>query len=136
MTRVSVPADYEYGSVQVCGVDDYHYPEAQVQVDDRHARDVTVREDEDGRYVEVNANHADAVREFLHDANTTAENAETGASGASGEDTPDGSDDEAAHDDADADADESGTCTETVERTGEECGRDLPCQYHSDDGEG
>lgn len=34
--------------------------------------------------------------------------------------------------DADAEPDEdAATCTEIVERTGEVCGRDLPCPYHS-----
>lgn len=31
---------------------------------------------------------------------------------------------------------DAGTCTETIDsgdRAGEECGRDLPCQYHSED---
>lgn len=32
----------------------------------------------------------------------------------------------------DTEADDGETCTATVESTGEECGRELPCPYHDD----
>lgn len=66
MTRVPVPDDYERGYVTVAGRKDYHYGEADVSVEtvDR-ARNATVVEDDDGRYVGVSEAIADAVAEYL-----------------------------------------------------------------------
>ena len=105
MVRVPVPDDYERGHVSVAGRDDYHYGQADVNLDDvDRARDVTVSEDEDGRYVGVSAGYADEVASFL------------------GVD-PDGTG-------GDEDAETCGT----EKGDGEVCGRPLPCAYHSDDG--
>jgi hypothetical protein len=65
MVRVPVPDDYDGRQVIVAGREDYHYPEAEVQVDADHARNLHVREDEDGRYVGPPEQFADAVADSL-----------------------------------------------------------------------
>lgn len=108
MTRLPVPDDYDSGHVSVSGPKDYHYENgADVNTDAvDHARDLSVREDEDGRYVGCSDRYADEVAEYLGvDAPTTDEDG--------------------------GDADE---CQE-VKADGEVCGRELPCPYHSDDEE-
>lgn len=65
MGRVPVPDDYEGDHILIAGTEDYHYPEADVQVDADRARSVQVREDEDGRYCGPAEQHEDAVREYL-----------------------------------------------------------------------
>lgn len=49
-----------------------------------------------------------------------------GAESDSGGDAADGSG-------SDENADEAATCDATVQSTGEPCGRELPCPYHSED---
>lgn len=94
MTRVPVPDDYERGHVSVAGVQDYHYGEADVNLEtvDR-ARDVSVQEDDEGRYLGVSANHAEEVAAFLgtsvEGAEDDAEASESGAGdGPDGDETP------------------------------------------------
>lgn len=65
MPRVPVPEDYSRENIVVAGTDDYHYPDADVQVDDKSARSLQVREDGDGRYVGPPEQYAVAVRAFL-----------------------------------------------------------------------
>lgn len=117
MVRVPVPDDYDSGHVSVAGVEDYHHGEADVNVDTPTARDVTVREDEDGRYVGVAEQHADAVADYL---------------GVTLADTSEDEEDEDPDDEADAeDADEEEPDTCQVEKAdGDVCGRERPCQYH------
>lgn len=112
MPRVPVPDSFAGDHLLVCGTEDYHYPEAHVQVDARRARTLTVREDDGGRYVGPPEQHADAVREFL--GVTDSGNADS--------ETP--------REDSEAQP-ESGTC-QTVKADGEICGRELPCPYHSE----
>jgi len=63
--RVSVPDDYDSDHIVVAGTEDYHYPEADVQVDAPRARTLQIRSDEDGRYCGPPAEYADAVRAHL-----------------------------------------------------------------------
>jgi hypothetical protein len=66
MVRIPVPEDYDSGHVSVAGTADYHYGEADVNTDAvRHARDLSVRADDDGRYVGCSEHYADEVRAFL-----------------------------------------------------------------------
>lgn len=66
MTRIPVPDDYDAPQVTVAGRKDFHYGAADVNLDDEdYARNLTVREDEDGRYVGGAGDHADQVREYL-----------------------------------------------------------------------
>lgn len=107
MPRLPVPDDHESGHISVAGKRDLAPRTADVQTDAvDHARDLSVREDEQGRYVGVSDHYAADVAEYL------------------GVDAP--STDE---DGGDADAE---TCQE-VKADGEVCGRDLPCPYHSDE---
>lgn len=114
MPRIPVPDDYPTDHIVVAGTADYHYPEADVQVDDDHARTLQVREDDEGRYCGPPEQHADAVRAFL------------------GVDVTDSSfaDEETSEVDSDAEQD-SVTC-DAVKADGEVCGRELPCPYHSE----
>lgn len=67
---------------------------------------------------------ADHIDDLLVPLDTEAEDDEDAESGDAGE---------ASADEADGPADEgdAGVCTATLD-SGEECGRELPCQYHSD----
>jgi len=66
MPRIPVPDDYESGVVTVAGTDDYRYGAADVNTDAvERARDLSVREDDDGRYVGCSEHYADDVRAFL-----------------------------------------------------------------------
>jgi hypothetical protein len=65
MPRIRVPEDFEGDHILVAGRKDYHYPEADVQVDADHARTLQIRADDDGRYCGPPEQHADAVRAFL-----------------------------------------------------------------------
>ena len=65
MPRVPVPDDYPKRHIVVAGTADYHYPEADVQVEDREARTLQVREDEDGRYCGPPRQYVDAVADYL-----------------------------------------------------------------------
>lgn len=66
MTRVPIPDDYDREHIDVSGSEDYHYGESDVNLDDvDHARNLTVQEDDDGRYVGAPEQYADDVAEFL-----------------------------------------------------------------------
>jgi hypothetical protein len=66
MTRVPVPEDYDRDGVTVAGSEDYHYGEAQVNLDGRdRARDLKVKTDADGRYIGAPSWCAEAVAEYL-----------------------------------------------------------------------
>lgn len=65
MPRVPVPDDYPSGSILVAGTEDYHYPDADVQVDAPTARTLQIREDDDGRYCGPPEQFADAVADYL-----------------------------------------------------------------------
>lgn len=65
MPRVPVPDDYPSDHIVVAGTDDYHYREADVQVDAPRARSLQIREDENGRYCGPPEQFADAVRAHL-----------------------------------------------------------------------
>jgi hypothetical protein len=66
MPRIPVPDDYESGVVTVAGTDDYRYGAADVNTDAvERARNLSVREDDDGRYVGCSEHYADDVRTFL-----------------------------------------------------------------------
>jgi hypothetical protein len=66
MVRITVPEDYDSGHVSVAGTADYHYGAADVNTEAvRHARDLSVREDAEGRYVGCSEHYADDVRAFL-----------------------------------------------------------------------
>lgn len=66
MPRIDVPESFDGGHISVSGARDYHYGQSHVSIDHvDHARDLFVREDEDGRYVGPPEQYADAVREFL-----------------------------------------------------------------------
>lgn len=73
MPRVSVPDDYDSDHIVVAGTEDYHYPEADVQVDAPRARTLQIRSDEDGRYCGPPAEFADAVRAHLGVTDETTE---------------------------------------------------------------
>lgn len=133
MPRIPVPDDYERDAVTVAGREDHHYDVADVNLDGvAHARNLTVREDDDGRYVGTNAPHAEAVADHLG----VTLPAESGSESAAGDDAAAGAAaDEDDGESAASDGEREGVCTATVERTGEECGRELPCPYHSPDDE-
>jgi len=67
MVRLTVPDDYERGYVSVAGRKDFSYNNgADVNTDAvDNARGLSVREDEDGRYVGCSKHYADDVAEFL-----------------------------------------------------------------------
>ena len=67
MPRIPVPDDYERGFVSVAGRKDFSYGQADVNTDAvAHARDLSVREDDDGtRYLGCSDHYADEVAEFL-----------------------------------------------------------------------
>jgi len=66
MPRIPVPDDYESGVVTVAGTEDFRYGAADVNTDAvERARDLSVREDDDGRYVGCSEHYADDVRAFL-----------------------------------------------------------------------
>lgn len=112
MPRLSVPADHERDHISVAGSADYHYGEADVNTDAvRNARDLSVREDEEGRYVGVSEHYADEVAAFLGvDAPDTDEDGGDG-------------DSETDEDVCGAELSDGGTC----ERPASEC------PYHGDD---
>lgn len=117
MPRIPVPEDFEGGVVTVAGTEDFSRGRADVNTDAvERARDLSVREDEDGRYVGCSSHYADDVRAFL--GVTETDDAESETLHADGDGEPD-----------------SVTC-EAVKTDGEVCGRELPCPYHSDDEEG
>jgi len=134
MVRVPVPDDFDRGVVVVTPAERVasavvggYDRNADIEVDDPAlARDLQVREDEDGRYVGVHEALADRVADYLG----TSTDAESGASGDASDDTGSGSD----SGDADDTASDGGTC-EVVKADGEVCGRQQPCPYHSDDAE-
>ena len=128
MARLPVPDDHESGHISVAGTDDLAPRTADVQTDAvDHARDLSVREDEQGRYVGVSDHYAADVAAYLGvDAPSTDED------GGDADETESGSDDEqTSGEDSDAEPD-SGTC-DAVKTDGEVCGRELPCPYHSDE---
>lgn len=66
MVRIPVPDDYEGGYISVAGTADTRYGQADVSTDAvRNARDLSVREDSEGRYVGCSKHYADDVRAFL-----------------------------------------------------------------------
>lgn len=66
MPRIPVPEDHESGHISVAGSRDYMYGDADVNTDAvDHARDLSVREDDDGRYVGVSEHYADDVADYL-----------------------------------------------------------------------
>lgn len=66
MPRIPVPDDFDAGHISVAGTDDYHYGQADVNTEAvSHARDVSVREDDDGRYVGPSGHYADEIAEYL-----------------------------------------------------------------------
>jgi len=67
MVRLTVPDDYERGYVSVAGRKDFSYNNgADVNTDAvDNARGLSVREDEDGRYVGCSKHYAEDVAEFL-----------------------------------------------------------------------
>lgn len=86
MVRLRVPDDHSAGYITVAGRKDRN-PEADVQTDAvDHARDVSVREDDDGRYVGVSGHYAAAVAEYLGVDVPTPDDADD----AEGEDAEDG----------------------------------------------
>lgn len=108
MTRVPVPDDYERGHISVAGAKDYHYGQADVNLDDvDRARDASVQEDDAGRFVGVNANYADEVAAFL---GVTVDGAESSAD-ATEENTDDGPD----ADEADESGDEAASVGYQIE---------------------
>lgn len=69
MTRIDVPEDFDAGHISVAGERDANYgAENVVSVEGvRHARDLSVREDEDGRYVGPQEEFVGPVVEYLND---------------------------------------------------------------------
>lgn len=66
MARIPVPDDYTGDTISVAGVKDYHYGEADVNLEDTpNARDLSVREDDGGRYVGPSGDYADEIRAYL-----------------------------------------------------------------------
>lgn len=66
MPRIPVPDDYERGVVTVAGTDDFSRGRADVNTDAvARARDLSVREDDEGKYVGCSEHYADDVRAFL-----------------------------------------------------------------------
>lgn len=132
MPRVPVPDDYEARDVPLPMDGDF----SEASLRGYTGRVAQVRRDDEGRYVGVPEQLREAVHAFLH-GDTTGENAPEAAVSESSTPESTGSSSEDAEADADGQDTEPGVCTATVERTGEECGRDLPCPYHSDaDGNG
>jgi len=69
MPRIDVPDGFDAGSISVAGERDANYgAENVVSVEGvRHARDLSVREDEDGRYVGPQEEFVGPVVEYLND---------------------------------------------------------------------
>ena len=88
MPRVPVPDDYPGSSILVAGTEDYHYPDADVQVDAPTARTLQIREDDDGRYCGPPEQFADAVADYLGVADDEAGYSDANPEGSGGE-TPD-----------------------------------------------
>ena len=67
MVRIEVPDDFDSGYISVAGRKDFSYGTADVNTDAvAHARDLSIREDDDGtRYLGCSDHYADEVAEFL-----------------------------------------------------------------------
>lgn len=110
MPRVPVPDDYRGSSILVAGTEDYHYPDADVQVDAPTARTLQIREDDDGRYCGPPEQFADAVADYLGVESPVSDDA----------DGEEGSDSDTADDEpGDSDANPEGSGGETPDADGE-----------------
>lgn len=113
MPRLPVPDDYEGSNILVAGRDDYHYAEADVQVDADEARTLQIREDEDGRYCGPPRQHMQAVADHLgvevpESATDDSDSADGGTDSDANPEGSDGEDGDAEPDAADLVAD--GVC--------------------------